>query len=155
MDEIVLTIARNLGSVCLAASFARKVCLGIEHPSVDEDFVNATELAVSEACTNAVVHHRGGGEEGRIMVCFEVWHDKIVMNIKEQGPGFDIATVPPPEFDKHFAGGYGIHIIRSKMDEVQYFRRDDWNVLSMTKFFGLAREAGKSNRWKTEGTGEG
>ena len=137
MDEIVLDIEQNMDSVWAATSLARKVCLGIRHPSVDEDFVNAAELAMSEACANAVVHHRDDGGTGRIVVSFEIWHDKIVMKIKEKGPGFDITAVPSPSFDKHCPGGYGIHIIRSIMDEVRYFRHGDWNVLAMTKFFGL------------------
>ncbi len=137
MDEIVLNIERNLDSVPLAASFAREVCLGLDHPRVDEDFVNAAELAMSEACTNAVVHDNGNGGSEEIVISVEVWHDKVVMNIKDRGAGFDITTVPPPGFSKRSGGGYGIHIIRSLMDDVRYFRRDEWNVLSMTKFFGL------------------
>ena len=144
MDEIVLDIAQDLDSVWVAARTAREVCSKLCHPLVDEDFLNAAELAMSEGCTNAVIHRGNGGGQGRIVVSFEIWRDRIVMKIKDKGPGFDIASVAPPR-DGSFAGGYGIHIMRSMMDEVLYFTHDGWNVLSMTKFLD-SRNRGEVSR---------
>jgi anti-sigma regulatory factor (Ser/Thr protein kinase) len=39
-----------------------------------------------------------------------------------------------PDFDEHPEGGYGIFIIKSMMDEVQYFHADGFNHLKMIKY---------------------
>lgn len=93
--------------------------------------MDAVELAVSEACTNAIKHAGKGG----IILAFQVFDGGIVVQVKDQGKGFDLDKVPPPDFDNHPEGGYGIYIIKSKMDEVEYIRTKNWNILSMTKYF--------------------
>jgi anti-sigma regulatory factor (Ser/Thr protein kinase) len=40
-----------------------------------------------------------------------------------------------PDFDKHPESGYGLNIIRTVMDEVFYMRGNEYNILTMKKYF--------------------
>jgi serine/threonine-protein kinase RsbW len=135
MDEIVLEVEQKIEYLRLATTLAREVCRSIKDPRVDQDFINTAELVVSEACTNAILHGKPPGGCGRVATVFQVFQDKIVIHIKDKGPGFDITGVPLPDFDRHPEGGYGLYIIRTKMHEVRYSTSDGWNMLSMTLYF--------------------
>jgi serine/threonine-protein kinase RsbW len=134
MDEIILEFASSFEYLHLASTLTKEVCKTINNPKLDRDFLTSVELAVSEACTNAIKH--GGTNQGkRVVLSFQISNDRLVINVKDQGPGFDITKVPVPDFDSHPAGGYGIYIIKTMMDKVEHVRENNWNILTMTKYF--------------------
>jgi len=47
--------------------------------------------------------------------------------------GFDLDTVPLPDFDNPKEGGMGLFFIRTFMDSVTYTRQGDCNVLEIIK----------------------
>ncbi|MBC8412622.1 MAG: ATP-binding protein [Nitrospira sp.] len=133
-DEITLEFASRLQYLQLAGNLCREVCHSIGLNSIDDEFINIIELAVSEACTN-VIKHSGLKDKGKIILLFQIYKDRLVTVVKDHGKGFDISQVPIPDFDKHTVGGYGIYLIKTQMDEVEYRVIDGWNILSMTRFF--------------------
>jgi serine/threonine-protein kinase RsbW len=58
-----------------------------------------------------------------------------ILNIKvfDQGQGFDISSLPAPDFKGLNEHGRGVFIIRSLMDQVSYRKSDCGNVLEMKK----------------------
>lgn len=131
VDEITLKITNKLEYLYLATALSREVCQVIN----DFEFTNAVELAVSEAVTNAIKHSGISDSKKNIFIIFQIYQDRLVINVKDQGRGFDIDTVMKPDLENHPEGGYGIFIIKSSMDEVEYRRKGDYNTLSMTKYF--------------------
>lgn len=139
IDEITINLSSKLEYLHLAARFSREVCCSIGNKKIDDEFINAVELVISEACTNAI-RHSGMGGSGRIVLVFQIFTDRLVIKVKDQGEGFDITQVPDPDFDEFAEGGYGLYIIKSKMDSVDYETEGTWNVLSMTKQFHRSAE---------------
>ena len=62
------------------------------------------ELAVSEACTNAI-RHVASDAEATVAIHFEVHEDRLVVEVKDRGTGFDLDKVPPPDFEKLLKAG--------------------------------------------------
>jgi serine/threonine-protein kinase RsbW len=75
------------------------------------------ELAVGEACNNAIEHGRADpGEE--IVVRLGVEPDRLVVEVIDQGEGFDPEEAEQGVVDGETVGGFGIIVMRSIMDEV-------------------------------------
>lgn len=139
MEEISLIFPDKLEYLHLATSLSREVCKIIKGPNMDKDFTNDVELIVSEACTNAIKHTKNDGLAKNIAISFQIYQDRLVINVKDSGSGFDIEKVPNPDFERPSESGYGIYIIKSKADKVQYTRENDCNILSMIKYFETAK----------------
>lgn len=143
MDEISLNIPRKIGYLRAATAVAREVasaCAGAVPPRRSAEFISDIELVVSEACTNALIHGdedalpvRDADESGFVVLTFRVEPERITIFVKDRGRGFDITKVAVPDFDAAQAGGYGIYIIRTKMDDVTCYTQNGWNILSMMK----------------------
>jgi serine/threonine-protein kinase RsbW len=103
-------------------------------PALQADLVYAVELSLSEACTNAIKHAMTAAALDNLTVNFEVFMHKLCIVVKDQGHGYDMNNIALPDFDEHPEGGYGIFIIKSMMDEVQYFHSDGFNHLKMIKY---------------------
>ncbi|RKD22257.1 ATP-binding protein [Caminicella sporogenes] len=74
-------------------------------------------LAVGEACNNAVLHGRNG--DSNFNINFTIYEDKFVIEIFDEGKGFEIEKCPEPDFSNPKESGLGLFIIESLMDEVE------------------------------------
>ncbi|HEY7706732.1 MAG TPA: ATP-binding protein [Gaiellaceae bacterium] len=83
------------------------------------------KLAVTEACSNSVRHAYGDGREGSVEVVYELHPDRLVIEVLDDGAGFE---APEPERADEAAlneGGLGIAIIRELADELELGPKDD------------------------------
>lgn len=133
--EVVLQCAQRLDLLHLATEMSRLICTTLSASDLDQDLVDNVELAVSEACTNAMRHSRTGDANATMIVHFELYEDRLVVEVKDQGAGFDLDKVPPPNFKEHPDGGYGLYLMQTIMDEVFYTRGSEYNTLTMKKYF--------------------
>jgi serine/threonine-protein kinase RsbW len=90
-------------------------------------------LVLTEAMINAIKHANAGDPEKTVHVSITILEDELTIKVYDEGQGFDINTVPPPNFDELEEGGRGIFIIRSIMDTVYYRKVNGGNVLEMCK----------------------
>lgn len=81
--------------------------------------------ALVEAVDNAIFHASGRNGRKTIGVRLKAGRGDILMEVKDEGCGFDVRKIPEPDFCK--TGGRGIFIIKALMDEVSYKN----NVLKM------------------------
>jgi serine/threonine-protein kinase RsbW len=85
--------------------------------SFPEETLADLKLALTEACSNSVRHAYDGGE-GHVDISFELHDDRLVVEVADDGTGFE----PGPAKDMGddlTEGGLGIAIIRSIADEVE------------------------------------
>src|ERR1700758_5798092 len=78
-------------------------------------------MAVREAAVNAVLHGNAYDPGKKVMVDFERTAQALVITIRDQGKGLDLAKVPDPLAPENLlkTSGRGIFLIRSFMDEVE------------------------------------
>lgn len=101
-----------------------------------EESIDDLKIAVSEMCTNAIVH-TGNGKEGKapILVRFLVGDGFLTIEVRDEGPGFDPGLVIGRERTDLLGKGFGIPLIRSLVDvfECDSHPRSGTTV-SVTKF---------------------
>jgi serine/threonine-protein kinase RsbW len=86
--------------------------------SLPEDTLADLKLALTEACSNSVRHAYNGGE-GHVDISFELHDDRLVVEVADDGSGFEPAAAGSRAGDDLAEGGLGIAIIRSIADEVE------------------------------------
>jgi serine/threonine-protein kinase RsbW len=86
--------------------------------NLPEDTLADLKLALTEACSNSVRHAYDGGE-GHVEISFELHDDRLVVEVSDDGTGFELDGAARPEGEELAEGGLGIAIIRSVADEVE------------------------------------
>jgi serine/threonine-protein kinase RsbW len=91
---------------------------------LDEDALHWLGVAIRESVINAVRHGNRGDEAKRVHVEFTRLADDtgsgVSIRVRDEGPGFDPATVPDCRDPENLlkASGRGIFLMRSFMDEM-------------------------------------
>jgi serine/threonine-protein kinase RsbW len=83
-----------------------------------DDTLADLKLALTEACSNSVRHAYGGGE-GHVDISFELLEDRLIVEVADDGTGFEPDELSTNGGDELTEGGLGIAIIRSIADEVE------------------------------------
>ena len=108
---------------------------------LDEEARHWVNVAVRESVINAIKHGNANDERKRVHVEFTPFQapqlpQGIVIRVRDEGPGFDPATLPDPLAPENLlkASGRGIFLIRSFMDEVDLRRLPEGGMeIRMTK----------------------
>jgi serine/threonine-protein kinase RsbW len=100
--------------------------------SESSEFVNAFELAISEAFTNAVRYAGKKHEPQTVTITFSLDEGCLTITLRDANPPFSIDT-PEPDITDYPENGYGLLIIRKLMDKVTYSREEGLNVITMSK----------------------
>ncbi len=82
-----------------------------------EDTLADLKLALTEACSNSV-RHAYNDHEGSVAITFELRDDRLIVEVADDGSGFELDEQPDESGDLS-EGGLGIAIIRSIADEVE------------------------------------
>lgn len=109
--------------------------------------VDEIAVVLQEACTNVIRHAHRHDTSLRFRVEFHRTPDALEIRIADHGPRFEL-PLAAPEPEGLQEGGYGIHIMRSWMDEVSVTRIADGNLLRLVRRYraggtaaaGAARE---------------
>jgi serine/threonine-protein kinase RsbW len=86
--------------------------------SLSDELLADLKLALTEAASNSVRHAYGADRVGVVEISYELRPDRLVIEVTDEGEGFDPAEAngPPDELSE---GGLGIAIIRAIADEVE------------------------------------
>ena len=89
-----------------------------------ESEIGKLELAVDEACANVIEHAYGHDLSKDVTVRASFDSDALRIAVIDEGQGFDPSSVTQSELDElvhqRKAGGLGLRLIRTLMDEVKY-----------------------------------
>jgi serine/threonine-protein kinase RsbW len=90
------------------------------------------KLALSEACTNAVLHGSPRGGQNSFYVCCELRGHYLILEVRDEGHGFDYRciTLPPPE---EIEGGRGIYLMQHMVDDLEFDRQPGGMVVRLFK----------------------
>lgn len=83
-----------------------------------EETLADLKLALTEACSNSVRHAYDGGD-GHVEISFALSNDRLVVEVSDDGAGFEPDAVRSADDAELTEGGLGIAIIRSIADEVE------------------------------------
>jgi anti-sigma regulatory factor (Ser/Thr protein kinase) len=132
--SVELRLANDLDG--LAGLAERVERFGVEQ-GLAENVVNALNVVLDEAVSNAINHGYDAGVRGEIAVRLRRSADRVEVEVEDDGRPFDPLQVPPPDLslplERRPIGGLGIHLIRNLMDEISYARQAGRNVLKMAK----------------------
>jgi serine/threonine-protein kinase RsbW len=104
-------------------TLARLALSGLSGHALSDEALGDMKLAVTEACTNSVRHGYDNGE-GTVEVVYELRPDRLVVEVADNGPGFDAAGDRPLR-DGLAEGGLGIAIIQAVSDEFEAGKQAD------------------------------
>ena len=90
-------------------------------------------LVLTEAMVNAIKYANPKDSEKLVHIVINISDDALVIKVFDKGQGFDINTIPSPDFNRLEDRGRGIFLIRSLMDSVCYKKVRNGNVLEMSK----------------------
>jgi serine/threonine-protein kinase RsbW len=117
--SLALTLPRDEQTVPVARHIVRNA---MEQVGVDEESVYDIELALSEACTNVLVHS-GPGDQYVVRLDLE---DRLgLIRVIDVGHGFDSARLQasdaPPEDER----GRGLGLMQALVDRVDFTSRPE------------------------------
>jgi serine/threonine-protein kinase RsbW len=85
---------------------------------LSDELLADLKLALTEATSNSVRHAYGDKDPGVVEISYELFSDRLVIEVTDEGEGFDPAAAEASA-DELSEGGLGIAIIRAIADEVE------------------------------------
>jgi serine/threonine-protein kinase RsbW len=133
-DEFEMVIPMGSDTELIAAHTVEQIARRLDFPA---EAINQIKTALIEACINAAEHSLS--PDRKIYQRFRLESDKLVVTVSSRG-----IIVPSPtnagtngndaREDNNGRRGWGLKLIRTLMDEVEFERVDDGTRLRMTKF---------------------
>ncbi len=140
--RIVVTLQSVLESVDLAEGIALSIS---EAAGFDEGDRHKIGMAVREGVINALQYGNQMSPEKIVRLTITLAPDRLLIQVLDQGTGFDLSDVPDPLAEENLlkASGRGILLMRSFMDEFSVARAPEGGAeLSMSKLYPVVRSAG-------------
>lgn len=96
--------------------------------------INEIELATEEALVN-IFNYAYPNNDGDVEIICMSNDERFIIEIRDSGVPFDVLSVKEPDFTSNLSerdiGGFGIFLIRKLIDDVQYRREGDGNILTL------------------------
>lgn len=79
-------------------------------------------LSVTEATTNAIIHANKCDRDKKVKINVIIENNKLIITVKDEGPGFDPQNVPDPTSPENLLkdSGRGLYLMKVYMDDVKY-----------------------------------
>ncbi len=109
-DAVVLDIVADPSLVSTARVMVS--CLASTRRELSAERLDDLELAVSEACTNAINSYGPDVDAPRVLVSWKEDDDRVEVRVTDRGRGYDPAQAIPSN-----SGGLGVKLIQILVDE--------------------------------------
>jgi serine/threonine-protein kinase RsbW len=133
-DEFEMIIPMGGDTELIAANTVEQIARRLNFPP---EAINQIKTALVEACINASEHSMS--PDRKIYQRFRVESDKLTVTVSSRGVRLPVSAngqngdAPSPDESKG-RRGWGLKLIRTLMDEVEFERVDDGTRLRMTKY---------------------
>jgi serine/threonine-protein kinase RsbW len=113
-----------------------EVCARLAAAGLDEDSIGTVELVLAEVLNN-IAEHAYGVEGGPVALGLDLPGDAVVCEVVDQGRPMPLGEVPSPGLPmidppEHLPeGGFGWHIVRCLVSNLDYERGADGNRLHL------------------------
>lgn len=148
--RVDVTLESRVESMDLGEELAQQVA---GTAGFDEDERYKISMAVRECLINALQHGNRGQASARIGLSFLLLPDRLVVQVRDQGPGFNLAGIPDPRTDEHLlkASGRGLFLIRCFMDDLRVeCGRNGGALVTMTKRYSSNDKGPRSSKAEKE-----
>ena len=133
-DSYHLTLHNDIGQIELLPEFVETVG---EKARLDHEAVFNLNLALEETVSNVIMYAYPEGTDGTVDITAVVEGKHVSFVITDSGKPFDPTGKKDVDINADVAerpiGGLGIHLVRTIMDTVSYERKDEKNILTITK----------------------
>jgi serine/threonine-protein kinase RsbW len=112
-----------------------------DHGYRDRD-IFGMRLALEEAIVNGLKHGHKYDPSKRVLVRYRVDPEKVLVEVKDQGPGFDPSQVPDPTTPENLErpNGRGLLLMRSYMTWIRYNEQANVVTLCLKKDQGESKQ---------------
>jgi serine/threonine-protein kinase RsbW len=86
---------------------------------LSDELLADLKLALTEAASNSVRHAYGDKDAGVVEISYQLFSDRLVIEVTDEGEGFDPAETEGSAAELS-EGGLGIAIIRAIADDVEF-----------------------------------
>ncbi|MBF0486036.1 MAG: ATP-binding protein [Candidatus Omnitrophica bacterium] len=106
----------------LVPGFITAVLEKLQVLHLDEDEVFALKLCLYEALVNAIKHGNKEKSDQAVHVIVKTNKKKIILEVTDQGHGFDFTRIPNPTTEENIGKfhGRGVYLIQNSMDSVKF-----------------------------------
>ena len=121
----------------------REVLNAVEQVLLDRASRFAVRLALEEAVSNASRHGNSGDPKKKLELRYRVKPGEIVIEVEDEGRGFDPGVVPDPTAEENLEipSGRGLMLMRAYMSEVSF--NEEGNRVTLR--YAWSEESGSSS----------
>ena len=118
------------------SAFTKGIISRLQSSGIDADTLFDVRLCLEEALINAVKYGNKKDPSKSVFIRIVSQPDKIEMEIKDEGQGFDYESVPLPTDEQNLEklSGRGVFLIKNLMSRVEFFDRG--SRIKMIKYLG-------------------
>ena len=118
-ENKTVTISSKTENLVVVEKLIDDLC---EKFKISEDFYGNILVALTEAVNNAIQHGNQNNPSKHITISFQTTPDHISFTIKDEGPGFDYATLPDPTTPENIEklSGRGVFLMKNLADSVDF-----------------------------------
>ena len=129
--EQKLKISSNTDCLHLVEKFVDdfSLCCNIDH-----DVYGNVLIAALEATNNAITHGNKLNKDKEVEIVFSMDDSKILLTVKDEGPGFDYKSIPDPTSPENIENmsGRGVFLMSKLSDMIEF--EDNGSFVRMTFF---------------------
>jgi len=101
---------------------------------LDDSALFDIRLCVEEVVRNAMMHGNNNDKGLNVLVSYWLEGDRLIIEVEDEGRGFDLGKVPDPTIEENImkGSGRGVYIVRKLMDKMEF--NDKGNKVRLTKY---------------------
>jgi len=102
--------------------------------NIDHDVYGNLLIATLEAANNAITHGNKLNVDKQVEIVFAMDDQKILLTVRDEGPGFDYKNIPDPTSPENVENmsGRGVFLMTKLSDKIEF--EDNGSLVRMTFF---------------------
>ena len=100
--------------------------------SLNDEIYGNLLIATLEAANNAILHGNKGQSDKYVDILLTKENSKIILRVKDQGPGFNYKNIPDPTAPENIEkiNGRGVFLMEKLSDQIEFF--ENGSIVQLT-----------------------